>query len=90
MIEMRATITGKVQGVRFRDYVQGVAGELGLVGYVRNQFDGSVFVLAQGDPELLKSLVEYLNEGPSLARVDGVAVEWGTASVTYSDFSLLQ
>ena len=90
MIEMRATITGKVQGVRFRDYVQGVAGELGLVGYVRNQSDGSVFVLAQGDPDLLKSLVEYLNEGPSLARVDGVVVEWGTASVTYSDFSLLQ
>lgn len=90
MIEMRATITGRVQGVRFRDYVQGVAGELGLFGYVRNQLDGSVFVLAQGDPELLKSLVEYLNEGSSLARVDGVAVEWGTASVTYSDFSLLQ
>ena len=87
---MRAIITGKVQGVRFRDYVQGVAGELGLVGYVRNQSDGSVFVLAQGDPDLLKSLVEYLNEGSSLARVDGVAVEWGTASVTYSDFSLLQ
>lgn len=90
MIELRAIITGKVQGVRFRDYVQGVAGELSLVGYVKNQTDGSVLVIAQGEPEVLKSLVEYLHEGSSLSQVDGVAVEWGTASVTYSDFSLLQ
>jgi acylphosphatase len=90
MVEMRATITGKVQGVRFRDYVQSVAMELGLVGLVRNQTDGSVWVVAQGEPEVLKSLVEYLHEGSSLSQVAGVAVEWGTASVTYSDFSLLQ
>ncbi|KXJ98750.1 MAG: Acylphosphatase [Parcubacteria bacterium OLB19] len=90
MIELRATITGKVQGVRFRDYVQASASELGLFGYVKNQSDGSVFVLAQGEPEVLKSLVEYLHEGSSLSQVEGVAVEWGTASVTYDDFSLLQ
>ena len=90
MVEMRATITGKVQGVRFRDYVQSIAGELGLFGFVRNQADGSVLVVAQGEPEILKSLVEYLHEGSSLAEVEGVAVDWGTASVTYHDFSLLQ
>lgn len=90
MVEMRATITGKVQGVRFRDYVQSIAGELGLFGFVRNQADGSVLVVAQGEPEILKSLVEYLHEGSSLAEVEGVAVDWGTASVTYDDFSLLQ
>lgn len=90
MIEMRAIVTGKVQGVRFRDYAQSVAGELGLFGFVQNQADGSVMVVAQGEPEILKSFVEYLHEGPSLSRVDGVSVEWGTASVTYDDFSLLQ
>ncbi len=90
MIEMRAIVTGKVQGVRFRDYVQSVAMELGIVGYVRNQSDSSVWVVAQGEPEILKSLVEYLHEGSSLSQVEGVAVEWGTTSVTYNDFSLLQ
>ena len=90
MVEMRAIVTGKVQGVRFRDYVQGVAGELGLVGFVRNQNDSSVLVVAQGEPEILKSLVEHLHEGSSLAEVEGVSVEWGTASVTYDDFSMLQ
>lgn len=89
MIEMRATITGKVQGVRFRDYVQNSAGELALVGYVKNQNDGSVLVVAQGESENLKSLVECLHEGSSLSIVEGVAVEWGTASVNYGDFSVL-
>ena len=89
MSEIRCVITGKVQGVRFRDYVQVSAGELGLTGYVRNQSDGSVLVLAQGEPDTLKALVEYLHEGSSLAKVEAVVVDWGTASVTYDDFSLL-
>lgn len=89
MIEMRANVTGKVQGVRFRDYVQNSAGELGLVGYVKNQSDGSVLVVAQGEPDGLKELVEYLHEGSLLAKVEGVSVEWRTALVTYDDFSVL-
>ncbi|MCB9810653.1 MAG: acylphosphatase [Candidatus Nomurabacteria bacterium] len=89
MNEIRCTVTGKVQGVRYRDYVQNAAGELGLVGYVKNQFDGSVMVVAQGEPDSLKELVEYLHEGSLLAKVEGVAIEWGTARVTYDDFSVL-
>lgn len=90
MIELYARVTGKVQQVRYRDYVQVSAGELGLVGFVRNQPDGSVLVVAQGLPDDLKSLVEYLNEGSVFSQVDGVAVEWRTARVTYDDFSVLQ
>ncbi len=90
MNEIKCTVTGKVQGVRFRDYVQASAGELGLSGYVKNQADGSVLVVAQGEPDALKELVEYLHEGSLLATVDGVAVEWGTAGVIYEDFSMLR
>jgi len=89
MIEMKAIITGKVQGVRFRDYVQGAAGDLGVKGYVKNQTDGSVLVVAQGEPELLKALVEYLHEGSLLAVVEDVSVEWRTSVIIYDDFSLL-
>lgn len=88
MIEMHSIITGKVQGVRYRDYVQAAAGELGVVGYVRNNPDGTVLVVAQGEPEILKNLVEHLHEGSVLATVDTVSVEWGTAFVTYDDFSV--
>ncbi len=90
MVEMRCTVTGKVQGVRYRDYVVSMAEELGVFGYVQNQSDGSVLVVAQGEPDTLKEMVECLHEGSLLARVDGVAVDWGTANATYDEFSLLQ
>jgi len=90
MMELKGVITGKVQRVGYRDFIQIAALELGLMGYVKNNDDGSVSVCAQGEPESLRLLVEYLHEGSLLARVDGVAVEWGTAMVTYSDFSLLK
>ncbi len=81
-------ITGKVQGVGFRDYAQNAAAELHLTGYIKNHPDGSVFVLAQGEPESLRLYVEHLHEGSILARVDGVAVEWRTSSTTLDDFSI--
>ena len=90
MTELYAIITGQVQGVRFRDYIQVSAGELGLTGFVRNNSDGSVAVVAHGLPDDLKSLVEYLHEGSLSSRVEGVSVEWRTALVTYDDFSVLQ
>lgn len=89
MIELHATITGRVQGVRYRDYVQHAATNLGLVGFVENQKDGSVLVVAQGMSDTLKEFVEYLHEGSLLAKVDGVAVEWRSPSVTYQEFSII-
>ena len=86
MTELYAIVTGLVQGVRFRDYVQTAAGELELTGYVRNQKTGAVLVVAQGLPENLKAMVEYLHEGSSLSRVDGVDVEWRSAQKIYDDF----
>ncbi len=90
MTEMKSIVAGKVQGVRYRDYVQAVAGELGVFGFVRNNHDGTVLVLGQGEPDVLKSFVEYLHEGSVLSEVDSVSVEWGTAKVTYDDFSVFQ
>lgn len=89
MMEIQCTITGKVQRVGFRDFVQNAAANLKLVGLVRNNQDGSVFVLAQGEPESLREFVEYLHEGSSLSKVKGVAVEWGTAVNLYEDFSVM-
>lgn len=89
MIEMHAVITGQVQGVAYRTYVQESATQLGLVGYVKNEPDGSVFVLAQGIPDILKEFVEYLNEGSLMSKVEGVAVDWRSVSATYGEFSVL-
>lgn len=81
-------VSGKVQGVRYRDYAQVSAGELGLCGWVKNQSDGTVAVCAQGLPDALKEYVEYLHEGSLNAKVEAVSVDWRTAKVRFEDFSI--
>ncbi len=89
MVEIFCIVSGKVQNVRYRDYVQVSAGELGLNGWVRNEPDGTVAVCAQGLPDVLKDFVEYLHEGSLNARVDAVSVDWRTARKLFDDFSIL-
>ena len=68
----RFVVQGRVQGVGYRYFVLRHAEELGLAGYARNQPDGTVEVLAEGEAAALKKLEERLNEGPSFAHVSGV------------------
>lgn len=89
MNEMLAIVTGRVQAVAYRTYVQESATELELVGYVKNLPDGSVEVVAQGYPDILKEFVEYLHEGSLRAKVDSVAVDWRSPRATFSEFSVL-
>lgn len=73
----------------YRAYVQDSATELGLVGWVRNETDGSVTLLAQGERDTLKDFIEYLHEGSLKAKVEGVAIDWGTPKEMMEDFSIL-
>jgi len=68
----RFVVTGRVQGVGFRWFVEREAKTLGIIGWVRNNFDGTVEVLATGTREQLNSLRAKLREGPRAARVDAV------------------
>ncbi len=65
-------VEGQVQGVGFRFFVERVAGELRLKGYVRNRWDGRVEVYAVGDEDSLARLREQLQIGPRASRVDRV------------------
>ena len=65
-------VTGRVQGVGFRWYVQREAAEIGLDGWVRNTDDGAVEVLASGTPEQLADLREAIRKGSRGSRVDRV------------------
>jgi acylphosphatase len=71
----RYVVTGRVQGVGFRWYVEREARALGLGGWVRNRADGSVEVLAAGSNQQLNALYDRLKQGPRAARVDNVEVE---------------
>ena len=68
----RFLVRGRVQGVGFRWFVEREAQILGIAGWVRNDPDGSVEVLAIGTPEQLSGLRSRLEEGPRAARVDDV------------------
>jgi len=68
----RFIVRGRVQGVGFRWFVEREAHTLGIAGWVRNNADSSVEVLAMGSPEQLSGLRSRLQQGPRAARVDAV------------------
>jgi len=73
---MTALVSGRVQGVGYRRYVQRRATDLGLVGFVENLSDGKVEVVAEGYRENLEHLLHFLRRGPPHADVDSVDTQW--------------
>ena len=67
-------VHGRVQGVGFRWFATQRADELGVAGWVRNRYDGSVEAWCEGEPAAVEALLDALREGPRFARVDGVDV----------------
>ncbi|OGL44877.1 MAG: hypothetical protein A2161_20810 [Candidatus Schekmanbacteria bacterium RBG_13_48_7] len=76
----QAIVKGRVQGVNFRYYTKLKADELGIKGEVKNLPDGSVYVRAEADEEILKEFQTFISNGPKLARVDDISFTY------YSDF----
>jgi acylphosphatase len=70
--------SGRVQGVFFRAHTQEKARALGLAGWVRNLPDGRVELVAEGEEANLAALLEWVQVGPSSARVEGVQADWST------------
>jgi len=79
-------LKGRVQGVGFRYYAEVAARRRSLVGYAKNEDDGSLVVYAEGEEEKLAGFVEELLVGPRLARVEGHSISWGEARGGYDDF----
>ncbi|HUU76370.1 MAG TPA: acylphosphatase [Methanoregulaceae archaeon] len=89
MKKISATVTGRVQGVGYRYYVTDLAKDLGLCGYVKNNQDGTVEVVAEGEEERLNDLIERLRaRGDAYIRVHDIRVEWGSASNEFRDFRI--
>ncbi len=72
MLALRFIVRGRVQGVGFRWFVEREARNLGLVGWVRNNEDNTVELLAAGSAEQLADLRTRLKDGPRASRVDAV------------------
>jgi len=89
LTRLHAIIEGYVQGVSFRYFVIQVALKLGIKGWVRNRYDGSVEVLAEGKRSSLEKLLVELRKGPPSALVTGFKHEWQTATKEFNDFNIL-
>ena len=84
----RFLIRGRVQGVGFRWFVEREAFILRIAGWVRNNSDGTVEVLAQGTREQLAGLHSRLREGPRAARIDDVEVSEAQAVAGLISFQI--
>ncbi len=87
---LHAIVEGQVQGVGFRYFVQESAAQLNLTGWVRNRWNGSVEVIAEGPRLSLESLLRLLHRGPRSAIVMGVTPEWGPPTGEFSTFRIRQ
>jgi acylphosphatase len=88
IVAKRYFVSGRVQGVGFRYYVQDHAAVEGVHGYVRNLPDGRVEALLEGDDESVLRVERALRRGPSGAQVDEVVVETAVPSGRATGFSV--
>jgi len=87
---LEAKIYGIVQGVCFRQYTVHEAQRLSLRGWVANQRDGTVRIVAEGREKNLQEMARFLLQGSPGAKVDHVKVDWLDAKNEFIEFSVLR
>ncbi len=79
------SVNGKVQGVFFRASTKEKANAIGIAGFVRNEFDGSVYIEAEGNETQLNEFISWCNQGPRLANIESCLVKEGNV-VGFTEF----
>lgn len=88
MKRVHLIIHGRVQGVSFRYFVEHSAESLGLAGWAKNLEEDKVEIIAEGEEENLKKLVELCRKGPPLSRVLDIDVEYEDYKGEFKDFDI--
>jgi len=81
-------VSGRVQGVAYRYFVERRAAEIPVTGWVRNLRDGRVEIMAEGKKADLESFLEFLRQGPRMANVDDLDILWEDYRGEYKDFRI--
>jgi len=90
MYQLHCIVSGRVQGVAYRAFVQNIARDMRITGFVANLPDGSVEVVAQGEYGVLKVFLQHIAKGPAGAVVTGVYDDWSEEpEKTYEGFDIL-
>ena len=87
-VRLKAIVHGYVQGVNFRYYTRQQARLLGVTGYVRNLWDGTVEVVAEGARKNVARLFNWLHKGPRMAGVEKVDAQWLPYSGQFQGFEV--
>lgn len=82
-------ITGRVQGVFFRHGARSEAQRLGILGWVRNEADGSVRIAAEGEERNLREFAKWCKTGTERSRVENIEEEWQDATGEFENFEIL-
>lgn len=88
MKTLKIKVEGRVQGVNFRNTIQKFALGIGIRGWVKNNKDGSVSIVAQADKKTLEDLLEWLEDSPGFSNVKNIAHEWISAPEYYESFTV--
>ncbi|MCF7810103.1 acylphosphatase [bacterium] len=89
MVSAHILVSGSVQGVGFRWFVQREAEMFRLTGVVRNLPDGRVEIYTEGLRETIKTLIVTLESGNGISRVDSCDVTWANATGKYDGFRIV-
>ena len=87
-IGAKIIILGLVQGVGYRHFCYRKATDLNLKGSVRNEPDGAVSVIVEGDRSSIESFIKSLKVGPSFSNVKDITVSWAEFSGKYESFGI--
>ncbi len=86
-IHRKLRVEGRVQGVWFRKNTQREARRLGVLGYVQNRMDGSVYIEAEAEEKVMKAFIAWCHQGPERAEVEIVKVSEGQLE-GFTEFSI--
>jgi acylphosphatase len=89
MHRLEIHVSGRVQGISFRAATQQVAQNLGINGYVKNEDNGSVTIIAEGEEAKLQSLLDWASRGPDVARIETITHLWLKPCGLFDHFSTL-
>lgn len=82
-------VSGRVQGVFYRDFTRRQAKRFNITGWVRNLFDGRVEIVAEGEEENIKKFIEELKKGPPAARVENLEIKEEKATLEFDNFEII-
>ena len=87
-LRVNIIVSGKVQGVYFREKTRKKSEELGVFGWVRNLSDGRVEAVFEGEKDKVKEMVEWARKGPFWAKVNGLEASWEEYKGEFGNFEI--